>query len=122
MRVSSIPSLGLSRLTHVQKLCLRQNQINRIEGLEPIANTVIDLDLYDNAIGHVNNLESLVNLQSLDLSYNAIKHIKNIDNLINLTDLYFASNKIARIENLEKLTKLRNLELGANKIRVSLYE
>ena len=117
-RISSITSLHISRLTALQKLCLRQNQISKIEGLEPIAGTLKDLDLYDNLIAHMGGLASLTKLESLDLSYNAIKHIKNIDQLVKLRNLYFASNRISKIEGVERLVDMRNLELGANRIRV----
>ncbi|KAL2060031.1 hypothetical protein VTL71DRAFT_9853 [Oculimacula yallundae] len=116
-RISSIPSLRLSRFPLVQRLCLRQNSIPSILGLEPLQETLTELDLYDNLLSKISHLETLTNLKSLDLSFNKIKHIKNISHLTQLTDLYFVQNKISAIENLEGLTKLRNLELAANRIR-----
>ncbi|TAQ86392.1 hypothetical protein B7494_g5294 [Chlorociboria aeruginascens] len=116
-RISSLPSLKLSRFTAVTRLCLRQNTITEIEDLASLAATLVDLDLYDNLITHIRGLEELTNLTSLDLSFNKIKHIKKINHLVNLTDLYFVQNKITTIENLDGLTKLRNLELAANRIR-----
>jgi len=116
-RISSIPSLDLSRFHAVTRLCLRQNSITEIEGLSVLAATLTDLDLYDNLISHIRGLEDLTHLSSLDLSFNKIKHIKKISHLTSLTDLYFVQNKISAIENLDGLTKLRNLELAANRIR-----
>ncbi|KAF7934456.1 hypothetical protein BELL_0091g00050 [Botrytis elliptica] len=116
-RISSIPSLRLSRFTQVQRLCLRQNTISTIEDLSCLAATLTDLDLYDNLIAHIRGLEDLINLTSLDLSFNKLKHIKKLNHLTSLTDLYFVQNKITTIENLEGLSKLRNLELAANRIR-----
>lgn len=116
-RISSIPSLSLSRFTSVTRLCLRQNSITEIEGLSCLAATLTELDLYDNLIAHIRGLEDLTNLTSLDLSFNKLKHIKKISHLSKLTDLYFVQNKISTIENLEGLSKLRNLELAANRIR-----
>lgn len=116
-RISSIAALRLERFKDVVRLCLRQNSITQIEGLSLLANTLTELDLYDNLISHIRNLEDLLKLESLDLSFNKIKHIKNISHLISLTDLYFVQNKISLIENLSGLTKLRNLELAANRIR-----
>ncbi|KAK0130405.1 hypothetical protein ONS96_000925 [Cadophora gregata f. sp. sojae] len=116
-RISSIPSLRLERFPQTQRLCLRQNSIPSISGLEPLSNTLTDLDLYDNLISKISHLDNLTLLKSLDLSFNKIKHIKNISHLTQLTDLYFVQNKISVIENLEGLTKLRNLELAANRIR-----
>ena len=102
----------------LQRLCLRQNQITRIDFPSNIAETLTELDLYDNLISHLKGLDEFQNLTSLDLSFNKIKHIKNVDHLKKLTDIYFVQNKISRIEGLEGLDKLVNLELGANRIRV----
>ncbi|KAF3226375.1 hypothetical protein TWF106_000868 [Orbilia oligospora] len=118
-RITSIPALGLQKLTAVLRLCLRQNEISRIEGLECIAGTLQDIDLYDNAIGHMTrDLEVLVNLENLDLSYNDLKHIKNLEKLVKLKNLYLASNRIGTIEGLGTLVELKNLEMGANKVRL----
>ncbi|RHZ57847.1 hypothetical protein CDV55_103759 [Aspergillus turcosus] len=116
-RITSIPALRLERFPKLERICLRQNQITRIDFPSEIAPTLRELDLYDNLISHVKGLDEFRDLTSLDLSFNKIKHIKNISHLVNLTDLYFVQNRISKIEALEGLTKLRNLELGANRIR-----
>ncbi|EAW08254.1 putative protein phosphatase PP1 regulatory subunit Sds22 [Aspergillus clavatus NRRL 1] len=116
-RIRSIPALRLERFTKLQRICLRQNQITRIEFPSEIAPTMLELDLYDNLISHMRGLDDFRDLTSLDLSFNKIKHIKNISHLVHLTDLYFVQDRISKIEGLEGLTKLRNLELGANRIR-----
>ncbi|KAL8896373.1 MAG: hypothetical protein Q9207_007734 [Kuettlingeria erythrocarpa] len=116
-RISSIPALRLDRFPKVEKLCLRQNQITRIEFPPSIGSSLHDLDLYDNLISHIRGLEHLVHLTSLDLSFNKIKHIRDVDHLKELKDIYFVQNRIQKIENLEGLEKLRNLELAANRIR-----
>ncbi|KAI9805869.1 MAG: hypothetical protein M1825_000483 [Sarcosagium campestre] len=139
-RISSIEALRLERFTRVevrtrdhfapvrltakantrffeQRLCLRQNSIQDVEGLSHLGSTLKELDLYDNLISHIKGLTELVELTSLDFSFNKIKHIKNIGHLRNLRDVYFVQNKIGKIEGLEGLTKLRNLELAANRIR-----
>lgn len=102
----------------IQRICLRQNEISRIDFPSNVAASLNELDLYDNLISHVKNLDEFHNLTTLDLSFNKIKHIKNVAHLVKLTDLFFVQNKISRIEGLEGLTQLRNLELGANRIRV----
>jgi protein phosphatase 1 regulatory subunit 7 len=102
----------------VQKLCLRQNSIHTVEGLDRLGSTLKDLDLYDNAIAHIKGLDELLNLTSVDLSFNKIKHIKNVKHLKQVKDLYFVQNKIVKIEELDGMTALRNLELAANRIRV----
>ncbi|OLN81769.1 Protein phosphatase 1 regulatory subunit SDS22 [Colletotrichum chlorophyti] len=117
-RVSSIPALRLDRFTKVIRLCLRQNSIQSIDGLSPLAATLEDLDFYDNLISHIRGLEDLVNLTSLDLSFNKIKHIKRVNHLTKLKELFLVANKISTIENLEGLDNLTSLELGSNRIRV----
>ncbi|KOS43246.1 hypothetical protein ACN38_g5866 [Penicillium nordicum] len=117
-RISSISALKLERFPKLQRLCMRQNQISRINFPPNVAASLTELDLYDNLISHIKGLEEFHNLTSLDLSFNKIKHIKNISHLKKLTEIFFVQNKISRIEGLEELTGIKNLELGANKIRV----
>ncbi|KAL4785336.1 hypothetical protein BJX76DRAFT_347110 [Aspergillus varians] len=100
-----------------QRLCLRQNQISRIDLPSSLGETLQDLDLYDNLISHLKGLEDFHNLTCLDLSFNKLKHIKNVSHLVKLKELFFVQNRISKIEGLEGLTELKNLELGANKIR-----
>ncbi|KAJ5719125.1 Leucine rich repeats (2 copies), partial [Penicillium malachiteum] len=116
-RISSIAALRLDRFNKLQRLCMRQNQISRIDFPSNIAATLTELDLYDNLISHVKGLDEFKDLTSLDLSFNKIKHIKNVAHLVKLTEIFFVQNKISQIEGLEGLTALRNLELGANRIR-----
>ncbi|KAJ5278786.1 Leucine rich repeats (2 copies) [Penicillium angulare] len=116
-RVSSIAALHLERFNKLQRLCLRQNQISRIDFPSNVAATLTELDLYDNLISHVKGLDEFHGLTSLDLSFNKIKHIKNVSHLVKLTELFFVQNKISTIEGLEGLNDLKNLELGANRIR-----
>ncbi|KAF2426594.1 L domain-like protein [Tothia fuscella] len=116
-RINSIPALKLERFTKVQRLCLRQNQIQEVELPSNLAPHLTELDLYDNLIAHVKGFDDLAELTSLDLSFNKIKHIKRVDHLKKLKDIYFVANKISKIENLEGLTSLKNLELGGNRIR-----
>lgn len=117
-RISSIPSLRLSRFIAVERLCLRQNTISAIEFPESFGQKLQDLDLYDNLIKHVDGLEGFAgSLESLDLSFNKIKRIQGVDKLKELRDLYLVQNRIQKIEGLESLGKLRMLELAANRIR-----
>ena len=116
-RVGSIAPLRLERFRKVVRLCLRQNSIQEIDGLQALSETLEDIDLYDNLIGHIRGLDGLTKLKSLDLSFNKIKHIKNISHLGEVKELFLVANKISRIEGLEGLTKLSSLELGSNRIR-----
>lgn len=112
-KVRSLANLNLQRFSKVKTLCLRQNEITKIQALP---STLVELDLYDNLIGHIDGLSDL-DLDILDLSFNRIKHIKNISHLTKLSKLYLVQNKISKIENLEGLQNLTMIELGANKIR-----
>lgn len=116
-RVGSMERLRLDRFQKVVQICLRQNNIQRIEGLDALGGTLEDLDLYDNLIAHIRGLEHLTKLTNLDLSFNKIKHIKNVNHLKDLKTLYFVANKIKDIENLDGLNKITSLELGSNRIR-----
>ncbi|KAM0422796.1 hypothetical protein ACHAPD_001262 [Fusarium lateritium] len=116
-RIASISSLRLERFKNVSRVCLRQNSIEQIDGLSALAETLEDLDLYDNLISHIRGLDELTNLTSLDLSFNKIKHVKHINHLTKLKELYLVANKISKIEGLEGLDKLTSLELGSNRIR-----
>jgi protein phosphatase 1 regulatory subunit 7 len=117
-RVSSLSRLGLERFGSLRRLCLRQNAIEDMGDLpKSLSESMEELDLYDNLVGHIRGLDGFARLKVLDLSFNKIKHIKRVVQCKELTDLYFVQNKISKIENLEGLTKLRNLELGGNRLR-----
>ncbi|KAK9451469.1 uncharacterized protein V1518DRAFT_369992 [Limtongia smithiae] len=123
MRIKSIPALGLSRFTELRNLCLRENQIEDIIGLEDIGAGLVELDLYDNKISRIENLgpedpaNAWKNIESLDLSFNKIKKINHVSHLHSLRNIYFVQDKISKIENLDGLTNLINLELGGNRVR-----
>lgn len=44
-------------MLQAKKLCLRNNLIKEIENLEPLADKLVDLDLYDNQISKVSLLK-----------------------------------------------------------------
>ncbi|KAK9461121.1 uncharacterized protein V1516DRAFT_675066 [Lipomyces oligophaga] len=123
MRIKSIPALKLDRFEKLDSLCLRENLVEDIEGLESVGPGLVELDLYDNRI---NKIESLgpeegehmwAKLENLDFSFNKIRKIRHISHLKALKNLYFVQNKISVIENLVDLDRLDNLELGGNRIR-----
>jgi protein phosphatase 1 regulatory subunit 7 len=47
----------------MKRLCLRQNLIESIEGIESLVQ-LQDLDLYDNRISRIEGLSTLINLES----------------------------------------------------------
>ncbi|CAK7246123.1 MAG: protein phosphatase regulatory subunit Sds22 [Sporothrix thermara] len=122
-RIHSIEALHLERFKRLQKICLRQNSIQSLtSGLDVVADTLQELDLYDNLVSHMRGVEKLPNLTSLDLSYNKIKHIKHLAPLTKLVDLYLVANKIGSVDGLEEAAAaagntLRMIELGSNRIR-----
>ncbi|KAI9711118.1 MAG: Protein phosphatase 1 regulatory subunit sds22 [Chrysothrix sp. TS-e1954] len=116
-RITSIPALRLERFQKLERLCLRQNSISKLAFPESWGGILTELDLYDNAIGHVKGLDGLTALTSLDLSFNKIKHIKGVNHLEKVKDLYFVQNKITQIEGLDGMTSVTNLELAGNRIR-----
>ena len=102
------------------KLVLRQNLLVEIEPLSAAcAETLKDLDLYENAIERIRNVNHLKNLVFLDLSFNVIREIEGLDGLMadSLRELYLINNKISRVSGLENLKNLKLLELGSNRIR-----
>ncbi|KAJ8097103.1 hypothetical protein POJ06DRAFT_262526 [Lipomyces tetrasporus] len=123
LRIQSIPALNLSRFTKLQNLCLRENLVQQIEGLDEVGPHLHELDLYDNRISAIENLgpeegEGVwLNLENLDLSFNKIRRIRHVSHLKNVRNLYFVQNKITKIENLDGLKELVNLELGGNRLR-----
>lgn len=49
----------VTKLCAFQRLCLRQNLIIDIEGLEPLGDCLKELDLYDNKISRIRGLSNL---------------------------------------------------------------
>lgn len=118
LKIRSIAALGFENFPKVKTVCLRQNLVTSLEGLEDLPETLEELDLYDNRISHVgSHLKHFKNITSLDLSFNKIRHLKNFEHLKDLEKLYICQNKISKIENLADFSKLTYLELGANRIR-----
>ncbi|KAK9474999.1 uncharacterized protein V1510DRAFT_388336 [Dipodascopsis tothii] len=133
LKVRSMSALGLQRFDKLQTICLRQNLLTTLQGIEDIRSPALtELDLYDNRIPSLSRLDGLAaalekvgvdgvpyadTLENLDLSFNLIKHIKGVRQFRRLRNLYFVQNRIGRIENLEGLSALENLELGGNRLR-----
>ncbi len=62
-------------------LSLARNNISRIEGLEPVADTLQQLWLSYNQILTIGGVASLPQLKVLYLANNAIRDLKELDNL-----------------------------------------
>mgnify|MGYP000078779447 FL=1 len=91
---------NLTGLSGLKKLCLDNNIISRIEGLDS------------------EDAKGLESLEWLDLSFNRIKVIEGLESLVNLTDLSLFSNQIQEVSppSLDANTKLNVLSLGDNQI------
>ncbi|KAH3670925.1 hypothetical protein OGAPHI_000636 [Ogataea philodendri] len=120
-KIRDLGDLELDRFTDLERLILRDNLLESVNGLKLIQNKekLEELDLYDNRIKHISkHINEFTNLTVLDLSFNNIKTIKHLENLTKLEHLYFVQNRIKEIQNLDTLKNLKNLELGANRIEV----
>merc|ERR1719421_2018176 len=86
---------ALSTLKKCKHLRMSSNAINKIEGLNEVADT----------------------LEQLWISYNQLGSFSGIEKLVNLQVLYASNNKIgafAEVERLQSLPKLRELNLVNN--------
>ena len=93
---SSIPT-GLSILTHLQKLKLKQNQISTVQNFERLLTTTLTtLNLSSNRITEIDNsITVLRNLTRLVMSYNRIQVLPDqICSLLQLRELNVAFNQI----------------------------
>ncbi|KIH57006.1 leucine Rich repeat-containing domain protein [Ancylostoma duodenale] len=77
-------------------LDLTRTRLMKIEGFE-----------FLHKIEKIENLSTLVNLETLDLSFNRITKIENLEQLTNLKTLYLVHNKISKIEGLETVRRKR---------------
>lgn len=66
----------------------------------------------------IENLDELINLESLFLGKNKITHLNNLLSLTKLKLLSIQSNRIVTIENLDRLVNLEELYLSHNGIQV----
>lgn len=66
----------------------------------------------------IENLDQLVNLESLFLGKNKITQLNNLQSLSKLKLLSIQSNRIVNIENLDGLVNLEELYLSHNGIQV----
>merc|ERR1712216_970043 len=113
---------GISGMDSLEILSLGRNQIKKIEGLEPVADTLSQLWLSYNNITSLAGIEKLVNLEVLYLSNNKVAtwpEIERLSQLPKLRDLLFHGNPLHRkheeegnwrIEVLKRLPNLKNLD------------
>nr|MDO8111044.1 hypothetical protein [Candidatus Sigynarchaeota archaeon] len=103
----------LASLKHLEWVNLKNNHIERIEGLE--GNLSLQrLMLSDNHINRIEGLGGCNALTELGLNGNRIDRIEGLDDLLNLASLDVGSNKITRIEGLNRLHQLNRCNLIGN--------
>jgi len=107
----------IERLTDLEYLILKRNEITNINGLNHLKNLQI-LDLSHNKLKTIDNLDSIQNLKELNLSHNQIKEIKNVNNLQSIQKLTLDHNRITEISEISGLRNLEDLNLNNNKITV----
>jgi internalin A len=106
---------SLNPKNEIQKLNLRHIDLNDLNGLSKIKNTVTHLNLDATGIENIDILSNFKNLIYLDLSSNNIEDINPIKNLKKLELLHLDNNKINKIPEL-KLPKLKEILLYSNSI------
>ncbi|CAB1448093.1 unnamed protein product [Pleuronectes platessa] len=102
--------------TSLTRLCLNNNLIERIEGLDLLVNLTW-LNLSFNRIERIEGLESLRKLEYLNLSNNRISVIENMGEFENLTHFLISNNLLEQLDNvlsLRKFKKLFDINLSGN--------
>ena len=102
-------------IADTQLLKLSYRNILKIDNLDDLTR-LHTLCLDNNVIEEIRGLETLVNLKWLDLSFNNITKIEGLNALTKLKDLSLCNNKIEVVENLDECTQLECLSLGNNQI------
>ena len=109
----------IAEFPSVRVVRLRQSLIRKIRGVGGLAR-LTSLELYDNRVKRIEGLEPVAGtLTNLDISFNRIRTLEGLGALVNLTSLYVANNRLTEIPegSLDALTSLRKLDLGSNKIK-----
>ena len=109
----------IAEFPSVRVVRLRQSLIRKIRGVGALSR-LTSLELYDNRVKRIEGLEPIAGtLTNLDLSFNRIRTLEGLGALVNLTSLYVANNRLTEIAegSLDALTSLRKLDLGSNKIK-----
>ncbi len=114
-RITEIQELeGLDRLTNLEQLDLYSHHLKKIQGLH--LPSIQKLCIADSQIKRIEGLDQLPNLKELNLFNNQIEKIEGLDRLPALQDLILVDNHITTIEGLDYLSNLRYLNLGNNQI------
>jgi len=123
LSTNAIEKMGnFAGMDNLQILSIGRNQIKKLEGLEPIAETLEQLWMSYNKLTVLTGIEKLVNLQVLYLSNNLIEKWSEVERLAalpKLRDLLLTGNPLAqkanedgnwRVEVLKRLPNLKTLD------------
>ena len=108
---------GLDKCRQLRSLSLIFTGLTKISNLEPVASTLLELNLTDQRLTHISGLDCLPNLRRLFLHRNRIVRIEGLNGCPQLETLWLSSNCIANVENLQNLGALQELWLQDNKIK-----
>jgi Leucine-rich repeat (LRR) protein len=121
LRSLTLIGVGLRRLSNLacvarslERLCLPENELTRIEGL--YLPNLRELYLQSNQICRIEGLDGCPKLQRLWLTDNRVVKLENLHALGDLRELWLQGNRISRIQNLEPLANLESLHLANNRI------
>ena len=92
-------------------LCLDNNAIEKIEGIEHLVNLTW-LDLSFNKITEISGLGKLTKIKDLTLFNNKIKSIENLENLKNLECFSIGNNEMSKLENILYMRQFKKLRLA----------
>ena len=99
---------GLNKCKNLKRLILNRNEISIIpEGAFDGLVNLEHLDLAENQIKKIENLEPLSNLQILIVDNNKIETIENISHMTKLEEFKLYNNKISQVNFLDGLTNLQ---------------
>ena len=121
LRSLTLINVGLRRLSNLaccgrslERLCLPENEITRMEGL--YLPNLRELYLQGNQIGRIEGLDGCPKLQRLWLTDNRIVKMEQLQGLGDLRELWLQGNRITRIQNIEALGNLESLQLSNNRV------
>ena len=120
LQMNSIKNLGrgLKGLTKLEVLRLDMNSITEVDvstNLEG-CNSLVNLNLANNAVESIHNLFRLHKLEKLDLSHNRLSNIQSLANCSSITELNLNDNNLSGIFEVPALKSIQLLTLSNNSI------
>ena len=120
LQMNSIKNLGrgLKGLAKLEVLRLDMNSITEVDGSINLegCNSLVNLNLANNAVESVQNLFCLHKLEKLDLSYNRLSNIVSLANCSSITELNLNGNNLSGLFEVPALKSIQILTLSNNSI------